>query len=210
MQNSFLAPILIGTTSFGAGSLAGLLNFSSSGGGSATVGQDGFGIFLGPDQQSGAALTTFYFGYDDQITGRDDDYDDLIIRATVVARNAVPEPATWALLLAVLTLCALGVVMIYSTTSDPTRGVSRLHITQIYAIVIGLLAMVVTLSPWCITARVRQALMRRPFSRTVQAPHWPWSQPFLVPVRCRCSRSASSSVVRLSSVRRCVVPFTLS
>ena len=36
--------------------------------------------------------------------------------------------------------------MIYSTTGDPTRGVSRLHITQVYAIVIGLVAMVVTLT----------------------------------------------------------------
>jgi rod shape determining protein RodA len=52
----------------------------------------------------------------------------------------------WALLLAVLALCGLGVAMIYSTTSDPTRGVSRLHITQLYAIVIGLIAMVVALS----------------------------------------------------------------
>jgi rod shape determining protein RodA len=52
----------------------------------------------------------------------------------------------WALLLAILTLCGLGVAMIYSTTSDPTRGVSRLHITQLYAIALGLGAMVVTLS----------------------------------------------------------------
>jgi rod shape determining protein RodA len=52
----------------------------------------------------------------------------------------------WALLLAVLALCGLGVAMIFSTTSDPTRGVSRLHITQLYAIVIGLGAMIVTLS----------------------------------------------------------------
>src|SRR5580765_940747 len=52
----------------------------------------------------------------------------------------------WALLLAILALCGLGVAMIYSTTSDPTRDVSRLHITQMYAIVIGLIAMVVTLS----------------------------------------------------------------
>ena len=28
----------------------------------------------------------------------------------------------WALLIAILALCALGVAMIYSTTSDPTRG----------------------------------------------------------------------------------------
>jgi rod shape determining protein RodA len=52
----------------------------------------------------------------------------------------------WALVMAVLALCGLGVAMIYSTTGDPTRGASRLHITQIYAIVIGLAAMVVTLS----------------------------------------------------------------
>ena len=34
----------------------------------------------------------------------------------------------WALLIAILALCTLGVVMIYSTTSDPTRGASRLFI----------------------------------------------------------------------------------
>ena len=52
----------------------------------------------------------------------------------------------WALLGSILALCTIGVVMIYSTTSDPTRGASRLYITQLYAVVLGLLAMVVTLS----------------------------------------------------------------
>ena len=52
----------------------------------------------------------------------------------------------WALLLAILALCGLGVAMIYSTTGGPTRGVSRLHITQLYAIVLGLIAMAVMLS----------------------------------------------------------------
>src|SRR5262249_51109836 len=53
----------------------------------------------------------------------------------------------WALLTAILALCALGAVMIYSTTSDPTHaGPSRLFITQLYAIVIGLLAMVVMMT----------------------------------------------------------------
>jgi len=100
LQDDFLAPILIGTASFGPGSLAGLLNFTSAGGNPATVGQDGFGIFLGPNQLSGGDVSTFYFGYDDQITG-DDDHDDMIIRATVsVSRTAVPEPATWVMLLA--------------------------------------------------------------------------------------------------------------
>src|SRR5581483_10643956 len=52
----------------------------------------------------------------------------------------------WALLIAILALCSLGVVMIYSTTSDPTRGSSHLHITQMYAIVLGLCAMGITLA----------------------------------------------------------------
>jgi len=52
----------------------------------------------------------------------------------------------WALLIAILSLCTLGVVMIYSTTSDPTRGVSRLYITQLYAIALGLGAMIFTMS----------------------------------------------------------------
>jgi rod shape determining protein RodA len=52
----------------------------------------------------------------------------------------------WALLIAILSLCALGVLMIYSTTSDPTRGTSRLFITQLYAIVIGLGALVFMLA----------------------------------------------------------------
>jgi rod shape determining protein RodA len=44
----------------------------------------------------------------------------------------------WALVMAMLALCALGVVMINSTTSDPTRGTSHLYVTQLYAIAIGL------------------------------------------------------------------------
>ncbi len=52
----------------------------------------------------------------------------------------------WALLAAILALCALGVVMIFSTTADPTRGASHLYITQLYAIAIGLSAMVLMLA----------------------------------------------------------------
>jgi rod shape determining protein RodA len=48
----------------------------------------------------------------------------------------------WALVIAMLALCALGVLMIDSTTSDPTRGNSHLYLTQLYAIAIGLGAMV--------------------------------------------------------------------
>ena len=52
----------------------------------------------------------------------------------------------WALLIAILALCSLGVAMVFSTTSDPTRGNSHLYITQLYAIGLGMLAMVVTLT----------------------------------------------------------------
>jgi rod shape determining protein RodA len=52
----------------------------------------------------------------------------------------------WALVIALLALCALGTVMIYSTTADPTRGASRMYITQLYAIVLGLVAMLIMLT----------------------------------------------------------------
>ena len=52
----------------------------------------------------------------------------------------------WALVVAMLALCGLGVAMIASTTADPTRGNSHLYITQLYAIVLGLGAMVFMLA----------------------------------------------------------------
>ena len=106
LQNNFASPILIGGKTFAMGSLANLLLFSTSGVGSgganATVGDPGFGIFLpaqggsGPGSVSG--LTTLYFGYDDQITrAADDNHDDFIVKAVI--SSAVPEPATWAMML---------------------------------------------------------------------------------------------------------------
>jgi rod shape determining protein RodA len=52
----------------------------------------------------------------------------------------------WALVIAIIALCGLGVAMIYSTTADPTRGGSHIHITQLYAIVIGMAALLFTLT----------------------------------------------------------------
>src|SRR5262245_58110976 len=52
----------------------------------------------------------------------------------------------WALVSAILALCAIGVVMIYSTSADPTRSASHLYITQLYGIVLGLVALVVMLT----------------------------------------------------------------
>ena len=51
----------------------------------------------------------------------------------------------WALIIAILALCALGLAMIYSTTTDVTRGTAPFFTTQIYAIVLGLGAMAVML-----------------------------------------------------------------
>lgn len=96
-QNNFAAPIPIGFASFVAGSLTGLLNFTSAGGMPYTVGGDGFGIFLNRGQTSGQSVNVFYLGYDDQINNADDNHDDFIVRATVLP--PVPEPATWAMML---------------------------------------------------------------------------------------------------------------
>ena len=52
----------------------------------------------------------------------------------------------WALLVAVLALCGLGVLVIDSTSADPTRVTSRLYITQLYAIVLGIVAMLFMLT----------------------------------------------------------------
>ncbi|MGE5245671.1 MAG: rod shape-determining protein RodA [Betaproteobacteria bacterium] len=52
----------------------------------------------------------------------------------------------WALVGAIFALCAIGVAMIYSTTYDPMRGTSRLYLTQLYAVGIGLLAFLVCLA----------------------------------------------------------------
>lgn len=98
--NSFASPILIGTQLFAPGDLAGLLNFTSNLGTAATVGDVGFGIFLPAGFVSGSSVTTLYFGYDDQDSGRvgsdDDNHDDFVLRATI---TAVPEPATWAMMI---------------------------------------------------------------------------------------------------------------
>ena len=61
--------------------------------------------------------------------------------------------------------------------------------------------MVVISRPSARAASDRHDFTRLPSISTVQAPHWPRSQPFLEPVRWRCSRRASSSVVRGSSAR---------
>lgn len=118
-SDAFAAPILIGSAGFNAGSLVDLLRFSSTGpGATATVGQDAFAIYLGGNQ-AGGPVNTLYLGFDDQLTGPDDDYDDFLVRATITSSAPVPEPATWAM--AILGLTLVGGAMRRTKRQDEQR-----------------------------------------------------------------------------------------
>lgn len=105
-ENHFLSPVVIGSQDYpavGPLNLAGILKFEAnklsddSFIGGATVGDNGFGVYLTPSMTSGSTVTSLIFGFDDQITNPDDDdWDDFIVRATI---SAIPEPSTWALMI---------------------------------------------------------------------------------------------------------------
>jgi PEP-CTERM motif len=96
-EDHFASPVYIGGAQFTAGSLLGKLVFSSNAGVTAGIGHDGFGIFLKAAQTTGQGVSEFYLGYDDQIGQADDNHDDFVVRVLV---SAVPEPGTWAMLMA--------------------------------------------------------------------------------------------------------------
>src|SRR4029078_10243940 len=52
----------------------------------------------------------------------------------------------WAMLAAVLALCLIGLVQIYSATAVGPDASSRMYVTQIYGIVLGLVALVICLT----------------------------------------------------------------
>jgi hypothetical protein len=66
-------------------------------------------------------------------------------------------------------------------------------------------SMVVSSAPWCITASVRQVLIRRPPTSTVQVPQAPWSQPSLVP-SAAAARGAGRGVQPCRSSAAAVLP----
>lgn len=85
---------------YGAGAITGNeWQFTSGGlGVNAGIGDAGFGFFIPRGLRNGDIYKTnkLYFGFDDQFgNSADDNHDDFIIEAT-----AVPEPATWAMLIA--------------------------------------------------------------------------------------------------------------
>jgi hypothetical protein len=106
--DNWAAPVLLGSAIFNGGAITDW-QFGSDRGLSAVVGDDGFGIFL-PGLRgltaSPYSSSVVYFGFDDQVTNIDDNHDDFIIRATV---TGVPEPTTWALLIAGFGLVGMAV-----------------------------------------------------------------------------------------------------
>ena len=82
-------------TNVASGPLA--ARFTSDGHGNMhTPGTPNFGFFLPTSTAGDFESDVIWVGYDDQITGPDDDYDDFILRLAV---TPVPEPATWAMMI---------------------------------------------------------------------------------------------------------------
>ncbi|GGE04819.1 hypothetical protein GCM10011529_08950 [Polymorphobacter glacialis] len=88
-NKSTWGPELIGSGNF----LAGVLTGVGFNGGSVSPGSDGFGVFTPRGIQSYSS-NVLYIGLDDFINNADDNHDDFIVRV-----SAVPEPATWAMLM---------------------------------------------------------------------------------------------------------------
>jgi hypothetical protein len=100
VYDAFSAPEWVGNGYNPVGAF--LASFSSNGSDAMTAnalgGSAGFTVFL--DSAGGYNNQVLYFGYDDVpkfVNGSDDNHDDIIIRATIVP---VPEPTTWALMVA--------------------------------------------------------------------------------------------------------------
>ncbi len=95
--NNFANPVLLGSDVFSQGSLRGKLFFTTNGNGDVSqIGSEGFGIFL-PQNAFGTFRTnTLFMGFDDLVKNDDDNHDDFIVKATI---SAIPEPATWAMMI---------------------------------------------------------------------------------------------------------------
>lgn len=95
-----LGDILITYTQAGDGPLSGNINFLSGGnglgGGGAPLGGGQVAVFLPANTGTSYQADELFFGFNDN-GSTDGDYDDYIIRIT---SSAVPEPGTWALLIA--------------------------------------------------------------------------------------------------------------
>ena len=86
-------PVLIGIGQFMGGAFTAPMFTSNGSAAVGTIGSAHLGIFL-PAGVSSFTSSVLYLGFDDQINNIDDNHDDFIVRVT-----AVPEPASWAMLI---------------------------------------------------------------------------------------------------------------
>ncbi|MFN3591077.1 MAG: PEPxxWA-CTERM sorting domain-containing protein [Thermaurantiacus sp.] len=88
---------LIGVQSYGAGLIGDWQFLRGTDMAAFGIGTEQFGIFLPAGFARGDTWSSrvLYLGFDDTGAGPDDNHDDLIIRVSIV-----PEPATWAMLIA--------------------------------------------------------------------------------------------------------------
>jgi hypothetical protein len=120
--NHFASPVFIGSQTYAGGAITSW-RFTSNTGPAASVGQNGFGIFLQPSATTPVSgLSSLILGYDDQqFTGDDDNHDDLMI----LARIRAPEPSSWAIMITGFGLA--GAALRRRRTRRPPRAGSTLR-----------------------------------------------------------------------------------
>ncbi|WP_310497940.1 PEPxxWA-CTERM sorting domain-containing protein [Sandarakinorhabdus sp.] len=94
-NNEAWTNIVFGTLNYGAGAITDWQFTTSGNGNIALIGSHHFGIFLPGNVGSTYNTNVLYLGFDDQINNFDDNHDDLVMRVV-----AVPEPSSWAMLIA--------------------------------------------------------------------------------------------------------------
>jgi hypothetical protein len=89
----------MGTLVYNGGNITDWFFTSVQGTPLAGIGHTAFGIFVPQGTQVGSTYksSVLFLGFDDQPTNFDDNHDDIIIKVTAMA---VPEPASWAMLIA--------------------------------------------------------------------------------------------------------------
>ncbi len=90
--NKSWGPVLIGYANYAGGVISDFVFTSNGPGQVGTPGTAPFAIFI-PGNVRSYVSNVLYLGFDDQLNNADDNHDDFIVRVT-----AVPEPASWAML----------------------------------------------------------------------------------------------------------------
>lgn len=96
--DNWASPVDLGTIAYTSGPINDWFFDSVQGVTGQGIGTKAFGIFLPRGLQAGDVFKSrvLYLGFDDQPQNADDNHDDIIIRVTA----AIPEPATWAMMIA--------------------------------------------------------------------------------------------------------------